>query len=368
MWTWPGAIRSESPQRLAARCRAARIDIIIPYISRRGGTTWEGEIEVVDFPQYEDNLRAISAAARRQGLKVHGCFDELNIAPHMPAAVRELAQVRRDGSLASVLCPANPAVREYVLGELRRVLTEFDYDGINLEDGYIYNANTIYDPAHQIGTQFRSIPVCYCAWCKAHAPLEQPDWTAWRQAALTELIGQMAKLMRELKPGIPFSAAARMPYRREFYQPFQAEVTYFDGWNYCQSRDAMMADWVKWFECGALDFVCPMTYFHDTRIVELQTQECRQLIPAADKVWMGLALGEATAEYMFGATKHNPAYRADAGKLTEQLELLLRLGQKNCVFFSYGSLLDEHIPVLAHFRATDQLLVSGSASCQPVAN
>ena len=355
MWTWPGAIRSENPQRLADRCRAAHIDIIIPYICRRGGTKRvDGKPdgpEVIDFPQYEDNLQKITTEAHRQGLQVHGCFDEMNISPHMPAKVRALTQVRQDGSPAHVLCPANPSAVEYILGELRRAMTEFNYDGINLEDGYIFNPNTIYDPAHQIGAQFRSIPVCYCDWCKAHAPLDKPEWGLWRQEALTNLVVKMANLVRKLKPGAPFSVAARMPYQREFYKPYQAEVTYFDGWNFCQSRDGMMADWVQWYERGALDFACPMSYFYNTRIVELETQECRQLVANAnDKIWMGLALGGSTAEYMFGATKKDPKYFSDAGKLTEQLELLLRLGQKNCVFFSYGSMNDEHIPVLARFR------------------
>jgi len=92
MWTWPGAIRSENPQRLADRCRAAHIDIIIPYICRRGGTKRvDGKPdgpEVIDFPQYEDNLQKITTEAHRQGLQVHGCFDEMNISPHMPAKVR----------------------------------------------------------------------------------------------------------------------------------------------------------------------------------------------------------------------------------------------------------------------------------------
>ncbi|MCG3147906.1 MAG: hypothetical protein PCFJNLEI_01347 [Verrucomicrobiae bacterium] len=336
LWTWPGAVRAGEPQRLVDRAKAARVDILIPYISRRGGTRLINGVETVDFPQYEDNLHALIAEAHRQGLKIHGCFDEMNIYPLMPADVQKLAQVRRDGSLGNVLCPANPTVREYILGDLRRVLKGFAYDGINLEDGYIFNPNTIYDPAHQLGTQFRTIPVCFCDWCKAHAPIDQLEWTAWRQQALTELVTALGALVR------PFSAAARMPYRRAFYPP---DVAHYDGWQYCQSRDAMMADWAAW----PLDFVCPMTYFHDSRIVELQTRECQQLVPV-EKLWMGLALGGASAEYSFGATKENPQYFNDAGKLAEQLELQLRLGQKQCVFFEHGQMRDEHIPVLARFH------------------
>ncbi len=346
LWTWPGAVKSENPQRLVDRCRAARIDIIIPYIFRacRWMQADDKRDEINKFPHYEENLHKIIAEAHRQGLQVHGCFDEMRTGPVMPPAVRALRQVRRNGAAGGELCPANPAAREHILGELRRVVTEFDYDGINLEDSYIFNPNTIYDPAHQLGAQFSTIPVCFCDWCKAHAPIDQPEWSAWRQNALTELVTQMAAAVHQA--GKPFSAAARMPYRRAFYEPYQAEVTYFDGWQYCQSRDAMMADWAKWFEKAPLDFVCPMTYFNDSRIVELQTQECRQLVPAA-KLWMGLALGGSSAEYSFGSTKKDPQYFNTAAKLAEQLELQLRLGQKQCVFFSYGNLTDEHIAVLA---------------------
>ena len=348
MWTWAGAVRTENPQRLVERCRAARIDIIILYISRRGGTKWIDGKEVVDFPQYEDNLRKIIAEARRQGVQVQGCIDEMNVSPHMPAEVRALTQVRQDGSVANVLCPANPAACDYILADLRRVLTEFDYDGINLEDSFVYNANTIYDPAHQIGTEFRSIPVCYCDWCKAHAPIGKPEWSKWKQEALTSLVVRLADLTRELKPGAPFSAAVRMPYRRDFYKPYQVDVPYFDGWNYCQSRDGMMADWVQWLERGALDFACPMTYFNNTRIVELETQECRQLVANPDdKIWMGLALNRGSAEYSCGATKNDPVFLNNARKLSEQLDLLERLGHKNCVFWNYCEMLDEDIPVLA---------------------
>jgi uncharacterized lipoprotein YddW (UPF0748 family) len=353
LWTWPPAVRTENPQRLVDRSRAAGIDILMPYVSR--GAIWEkvnGKIEVA-FPQYEDNLHKIIAEAHRQGLKVHACFDDMRVGPHMPEAVRALNQFRQGGTPANELCPANPAVADYILGVLRRLLTEFDYDGINLEDSYIFNPNTIYDPAHQIGTQFRSIPVCYCDWCQAHAPIEKPEWTAWKQEALNKLVTQLAALTRQLKPGAPFSAAARMPYRRDYYAPYQAEVPYYDGWNFCQSRDGMMADWAQWQKRGALDFSCPMTYFNDTRLVELQTQECRQLVADPNNnLWMGLALGENTAEYCFGATKGQPAFINDARKLTGQLELQQRFGQKNCVFFSYESLHDEYIPVLARLRKT----------------
>src|SRR4051812_680468 len=106
LWTWPTSIRNESPQRMLDRVQAAHIDIIIPYISKRGAT--ETANKLVD-DSYEDKLRAIIKEAHGRGVQVQACFDELNTYHIMPKAILDLVQIRRDGSEAKVLCPANPA-------------------------------------------------------------------------------------------------------------------------------------------------------------------------------------------------------------------------------------------------------------------
>ena len=346
MWTFPDAVRDENPQRMVDRLRAAHVDIIVPFVDSRS----DGD----EREQYENRLHAIIEEAHRQGMHVHACFDDINAYPAMP--VYDLRQVRQDGSLGTVLCPANPEVVQYNLGQLERVLTDFDYDGINLEDGYIFNHNTIYDPAHQAGADYQVIPVCYCAHCRQHAPLEQPEWAGWKQERLTDLISEQAKLIRRLKPGIPFSVAARMPYAQSFYAPYQQDVPYFDGWEFCQSRDAFCADWAEWMRRGHIDFACPMSYFRSPRMVELQTRECHALFPAAaTNIWMGLVLsrtvefGQTRGQFPEGPEQGDPSLYNDAKAVVTLLESQVRMGQRNCIFFSYEQLLDEHIPVLAQF-------------------
>lgn len=352
MWTWPDAIWSQEPARIVDRLKAAHIDIIIPYISRRSA---EGAVfgeASASAEQYEERLRALLTEAHRQGMQVHACFDEINSYDAQPAEVRAGRQVREDGSVANTLCPANPATTEYILGELERVLTTFEYDGVGLEDGYVYNNSTIYDPANAGTATYRLIPVCHCDYCRAHAPIGAPEWAQWKRDQMTALIAAEAALIRRLCPGIPFSTAARMPYAQAFYTPYRDEVPYYTGWGFCAAHDNLCADWLEWLRQGHVDFVCPMSYFHSPRLVELQTRECQSLIPdAATSVWVGLGLDYIAAEYWEGELKGNDAARNDAAALAQQLDMLESLGQRNCLFFSHQFLLDEHIPVIAAHRA-----------------
>ena len=341
MWTWPDAIKKEEPGRMIERLRAAHVDIIMPYICERNGGPDERAV-------FESRLHEIIDEAHRHALQVQGCFDEMNIYDAMP--VKHLHQVRKDGTPNTSLCPANPEARDYVLGELARVLASFDYDGITLEDGYVYHHQTVYDGTRQANIEYEVIPVCYCDYCQQHAPIEQPGWLSWKQERLTELIAAEAQLIRVRRPGIPFSAAARVPYTQAFYTPYAAEVPYYSGWEFSQARDGFAADWVEWLRRGLIDFACPMSYFHSPRMVELQTLECQSFVPdAAAKIWVGLGLDWIAAECSDSKyTDH--AQRNGAATIAAQLDLLARMGQQNCCFFSYEFLLDEHIPVLAARR------------------
>ena len=353
MWTFPDAVRTEDPARMIERLKAAHVDLIVMFSdARANGAAREG---------YENRMRAIIEEAHRNGMQVHSCFDDFNANEAMP--VYDLRQVRQDGSFGSVLCPANPAVKEYNLGALARTLTELGFDGINLEDGYIYNSNTIYDPANQAGVEYTVIPVCYCDYCRKHAPIEKPEWARWKQEQLTDLVAEQAKLIRTLKPGAPFSVAARMPYARASYAEWEKEIPYYEGWEYCQSRDAFGADWAEWLRRGHIDFACPMSYFHSPRMVELQTCECQSLSPqAATNIWMGLVLSrsvefcqtlescQTSGQFPDGPEKGDPSLYNYAEDMEVLLNAQLQLGQRNCILYNYEQLLDEHIPVLAQFR------------------
>jgi len=335
---WTGV---DNPQPMVSRLKAAHVDIIMPYVSKQPDS-------------YAASNRLIEEA-HRHGIKVHGWFgDGMKVDASMPAAISGLRQVSADGDLLDLLCPANPAVVACILAELERVLTECDYDGISLEDGYVFDfkrtftirPGTGYEPTDDRAREYSIIPGCYCAYCQEHAPIGKPEWGDWKRERLTNLIAAQAQLLRRQKPGMPFSAAARMPYNRSFYGPFKNEISFYDGWKFCQSYEAYSADWAGWLKQGLIDFACPMSYFKSPRLVELQLQECQHLIPtASNDIWVGLTLGIPAESWPHDRSVINGA--AEIAALLNQLE---KMGQKNCVLYGYDALRDEHIPVLANHR------------------
>ena len=335
---WTG---TANPKTMMDRLKAARVDIVMPYISKKQGSYGASQLLIEE--------------AHRQGIKVHGWFgDEMKVDASMPASISCLRQVCADGGPLALLCPAHPEAGDYILGGLKRVLTECDYDGISLEDGYVFDFKTTftvrtdaaYAPTDDRARDYKTVPGCYCAYCQKHAPIGKPGWNAWKQERVNDLIAAQAQLIRRMRPGIPYSAAARMPYDRSFYEPVKSEISFYGGWEFCQSRDGFSADWAAWLQRGLIDFACPMSYFKSPRLVELQTRECRQLIPdAAHRIWVGMTLGTPAESYPHDCSVINGA--AEIAALLNRLE---EMGQKNCVFYSYEALLDEHIPVLASHR------------------
>lgn len=351
MWTWPESVLGEDPRVMARRLAEAGVDIVVPYACPRRGR------EALPGNTYLDRLAGIVSEAHRAGLKVHFCFDEMNAWKGMPVYDRQ--QKWESGADAGVLCPADPAVVDYILARLAWTLEEFACDGINLEDSYVFKRNSIYDPANEAGVKFRVFPVCYCDYCRKHAPIGKPEWADWKREKMTALVAAQAQLIGRLKPGMPFSVAARMPYRRAFYAPHRERVPYYDDWQFCESRDAYCADWAEWLRRGHIDFACPMSYFYSRELVELETLESRSLFPGGKDILMGLGLGEITVECRQAAKEAGgaPARGGSASRRNDarNIGLLLadqdRLGQRSVIFYAYQYLDDEHLPVMAGFSA-----------------
>lgn len=336
-WLWPDSIKQDDPVESATRMAAAGATHVFPFLL-------DPEAEDNGKDEKQKRLAELIEACKRSGLQVHGC-----LCANGTAGQPDAYQRREDGSVAEVVCHANPVVSDWILARLNSFLNRYPLDGITLEDDFIYQTTAKYDPANASESDYTTIGSCFCDHCKEHAPPDPEARAAYKEAALTELVGRIAATCKK-RGNLPLSAAARLPYGRDFYTPWKEEIPYWDGWGHCQSKAHFSADWAAWYRLGLLDFVCPMSYLHNTRIVEWQTEEARSLIDQPEEnVWMGLGLMYVNADW---SEKRSPEYLNDGPKIREQLEMLQRFGQKNVVFFAYQKdwLTDELIKVMAETR------------------
>ncbi len=341
-WLFPESIQEDDPVESAARMRDAGATHVFAYLSNPAP-----EHENLPHAERQERLGRLINACHQARLEVHGCFCEMKFTGQAAA----WHQCREDGTRGALLCPANPEVASWVLERLRTFLARCPLDGINLEDSYIYQSTAVYDPANASAAAYRTIEVCSCDYCREHAPKAPDERQAFKEDAVTALVKRIRAQCRESGLDV-MSAAARLPYDRDFYSAWRDEIPYWDGWAHCQARRNFCADWAGWHAQGLLDFVCPMSYLHDTRIVQLHTEEARSRVREPDRnVWMGLGLSYITAEWM---EKKKPEYLNDADNIRKQLEMLSALGQRNVVFFAYKQdwVTDEHIEVMAAAKAT----------------
>ena len=165
----------------------------------------------------------------RQGLEVHLWLDPITLASI--DGRHELMQLDLNGRETVLACPANPEVRRLNIEKFVRIVKEHKIDGVHLEDCLIWR---VVDDDHQ---------VCYCDYCKKHAPIEQKNWTEWRVQKMNEYVHELGRAIKQQDPRVQFSYAARMPHA---------------------SSMTMYTDWPAWCASGDLDFVVPMCYRETT--------------------------------------------------------------------------------------------------------
>ncbi len=326
VWLWPNSLQVEDMEEAAVRMNDAGMDCVFPLL----GNPAPCDVKVSP-EKIAEQLHILIDACHKHGIEVHGCFDELKYTNK----AETLYQKRQDDSIGQVLCPANPLVRNEIVTQLKQYLNTFPFDGITLEDSYIYQDTAKYDPANSDKESYLSIPTCFCDYCKAHGPDDPAEFKSYKRESLTTLVREISLAVKQHSTSMKFSAACRNPYSVDFYERYKDKIPYYEGWKYCESKRGLSADWKAWFEKGLIDFVCPMSYLHDPYMVELQTLEAHSIIRNPESnVWMGLGVDSVTAEYN---TSKNDAYRNTPGQLKVIMERLHSIGQRNFVFFSYSN-------------------------------
>jgi len=136
-------------------------------------------------------------------------------------------------------------------------------------------------------------------------------WQDWKRDQVTELLKQLVRRARSLRPEIAVSATGCMPYIRAQLEAFQ--------------------DWSSWVDRGVVDFVTLMSYTPDPTEFNKWTKTAKTKVKAWDKVKIGVG-----------------AYKlVQAPEVFGQLFRDCERSVSSCAVFHYGSI--EENPELGRF-------------------
>jgi len=271
------------------------------------------------FEAYGDQLAACTAAARKNGIRVHAwklCWRVAGAPPDWVAKLKKdgRLQVTDEGATIDWLCPAHLDNLKLEKDSIREILGRYDVDGIHLD--YIR-----YPGSH----------ACYCRTCRAafevavgkrtaHWPDDvvggalRKEYIRWRRTLITRLVADVGAFARKRRPSIKVSASV---YGR-----------------YPLCADSVGQDWGEWLKKGYVDFVCPMNYTVDLKRFRTWTLSQLILPYAKNRVYPGI--GVTAAEGRLGPVE-----------VIDQIKALRQLGAGGFALFDLdGVLTNEILPVL----------------------
>ncbi|MFA6217764.1 MAG: family 10 glycosylhydrolase [Candidatus Omnitrophota bacterium] len=261
----------------------------------------------------EDPFALLIKEAHSAGIQVHAWVNMLSLANNQDAVFlkkygteiltqnttqkKELQDFMVDSQY--FLEPGDPRVRKELVEIVSELLMNYpDLDGIQFDYVRYPDTNPHYGYAKsnierfKKATGFRSVEE------------NSQTWKDWKRTQVTELLANLVKEARTLRPGIQVSATGCMPYSRAYYEAYQ--------------------DWPSWLAEGLVDFVTIMSYSPDPKEFESWIATVKKIVPDFSKVKIGV-----------GAYKllRSPKIFAREFRHCEE-------ARGDCVIFHYGSLLE----------------------------
>jgi uncharacterized lipoprotein YddW (UPF0748 family) len=213
-----------------------------------------------------DPLEVACREARRLGLSLHAWLnvmpawkgitppsDRTHVALRHPDWIVVGRSGRRQPLNDHYLClnPCLPAVRDHVTSVCRDIASRYPVDGLHLdyirfiEGDWSYDEKTLALFRQKTGAR----------------PEDRPEeWTAFRRAAVTELVGMIRRAVQEERPEAILSAAV---------------------FPTAKARWGIHQDAAGWVKSGLVDWVFPMTYTDSDADFRLEIEEGYQLFPGS---------------------------------------------------------------------------------------
>lgn len=289
---------------------------------------------VGEDPGY-DPLQFMLDEAHKRGIKVHAWFNPYRVSVNTrPATVAELNRtltlqppsvfvLHRDWIRTSgerfVLDPGIPEVRDWITSIVAEVVTRYPVDGVQFDD-YFYTESP--GSAMNDSQTFRT----YGAGFSTKAD--------WRRHNTQQLIEQVSRTIRQLKPGVEFGVSPAGVWRN---RSFDAAGSDTRG---AAAYDESYADTRRWVQQGLLDYIAPQLYWpfaRDAARYDVLAKWWADVVkPTNTRLYIGVAL------YKVGMpSKNEPDWMINGGvpELKKQLDLNESLPQiKGTILFREGYL------------------------------
>ena len=164
------------------------------------------------------------------------------------------------------LNPFHPEVQDFILQIIIEVITNYDVDGIQLDDHFGLPVEMGYDP---VTVQL------YQQTHQGQAPPtdpSDPDWVRWRADQLSAFMGKIVETVKSIRPNCLISVS---PNSHDFAYSYYLQ------------------DWQRWVQNGWIDELVLQVYRNDvnqiqTELSRASVQAARQRIPVAIGLLSGI--------------------------------------------------------------------------------
>ena len=344
-----------SPEKITTMVKAAKkngFNTLIVQIRGRGDAYYKSRkepraLELKDQPTDFDPLAVTLAAAKQEGLTVHGWINTsllanldvlptdpkhvynrhpewlavpkpvapalYNLSPRDPLyrqRIVEWSKANRQELEGIYTGPSNAAVRDHIYKIWMDVLENYDVDGLHFD--YVRLASPDFDYSRTSLKNFQKylkpkLPVVKLRELDqalktnplAAAETYPEHFADFQREQITMLVARIYRGVKKKKPAVTVSAAVFANHENAFTRRFQ--------------------DWRRWLAMGILDVVCPMAYSTDTAVFQKQIEVAATSAHASHRrVWAGIG-----------------AYRIPAESTIEKIDAARRLGADGIILFSY---------------------------------
>lgn len=195
-----------------------------------------------------------------EGLHVTHPHSQNSFASHLSAPLRNIG-FELTGANQVWLNPVHPEVQEFLTNLIVEVVSQYDVDGIQLDDHFGWPVTLGYDPY---------TVKLYKKEHRGYRPPQNPydpEWMNWRDLKLTEF---MTKISRAVK--------AKKPHCTVSLSPNTAAFAYRE----------YLQDWLLWARKGIIDEVVVQVYRNNWNDLE---NELKQLNLQQTQKWIPVSIG-----------------------------------------------------------------------------